>query len=297
MANNKIKANITAYGGGLAFFSSISIFVIINFLGQTIFGLIFNPKSVEYIAICSTFSAIAFAIVSVYYGIKVEKPFTTLYSINKFNPIYLLFALILSAGMFLGLGFVNTAFIELLKSVGITPSSAVVPLDNVGNLILFSILLAVIPAVMEEIFFRGVLLSSLSKVKTVFAVLIVGVCFALYHCSLAQLIYQFIYGVLLCLLVKASKSVIPAIISHFINNFAVIILEYFKVYIDLFNPIIIACGVALLVVFAVSILLILKKQQKTAVIKGEVKDYFLPCGAFGLAICLVLTLSVIFTGA
>ncbi len=295
--SNKNKLNITAYGGGLAFFSAISIFVIITFLGQTIFGLIFEPQSVEYIAICSTFSAISFAIVSIYCATKVKNPIKNLFSINKFNPIYLLFALVLSAGMFFGLGFINTAFVELLKSIGITPSSAVVPLDNIGNIILFSIILALIPAVFEEIFFRGVLLSSFSKVKTLIAVLIIGGCFALYHCSLAQLIYQFIYGVLLCLLVRAAKSVIPAVISHFINNFAVILLEYFRVQIDLFNPIIIACGIALLVVFTLLILLIIKKQPKIDSKKGEVKDFFLPCGIFGMAICLVLTLSVIFVGA
>ncbi|MBE5754522.1 MAG: CPBP family intramembrane metalloprotease [Clostridiales bacterium] len=295
--SNKNKLNITAYGGGLAFFSAISIFVIITFLGQTIFGLIFEQTSVEYIAICSTFSAIAFAIVSIYYGVKVKKPFENLFSINKFNPIHIVLTLILSAGMFFGLGFINTAFVELLKSVGITLSSSVVPLNNFGNFILFSILLAFIPAVFEEIFFRGVLLNSLNKVKTLIAAILVGGCFALYHCSLAQLIYQFIYGVLLCLLVKTAKSVIPAVISHFINNFAVILLEYYRVQIDLFNPIIIACGIALLVVFTILTLLILKKSSKPDYKKGEVKDFFLPCGVFGMVICLVLTLSVIFVGA
>ena len=56
------------------------------------------------------------------------------------------------------------------------------------------------------------------------------------------------------LAIKA-KSVLPCLVAHFINNFAILLLEYLKVSIDLYNGVTIALGLMLLAVFWTGIIL------------------------------------------
>ena len=113
---------------------------------------------------------------------------------------------------------------------------------------------ALLPALAEETFFRGVMLKGSSR-KVVHGILITSVCFALYHGNVTQLIYQFIYGVILSFLAIKAKSVLPCLVAHFINNFAILLLEYLKVSIDLYNGVTIALGLMLLAVFWTGIIL------------------------------------------
>ena len=156
-------------------------------------------------------------------------------------------------------------------------------------------------AIVEELFFRGLILGSLKGVKVHYAVLISALCFSMYHSSVAQLVYQFVYGVALGYLMVVAKSVVPCIFAHFVNNFAVLCFEYFKVNIDLYNSIIIAIGSLCLAIFATVVFLILRKrskaqnQQQEQVEKGEVKRFFFPVGVFALIICLTLAIGGLFS--
>ncbi len=296
MQKNNQAFPLCARSGGFAFMAMIALYVFISFFGQTICATLFPNGGAGYIAVCSTFSIISLLIIIVCFSAKNkgEKVLENL-GVKKFKPSSLSLSIMLSVGMFLGLGFVNDAFVKLLEKLNLSVGGAFIPLENVSHLIVFTLMLAVLPAVFEEIFFRGLLLKSLSGVKTVTATIAIALCFALYHCSASQFIYQFIYGAGLTLLTIFSGSVIPAIIAHFINNFAVIIFEYFKVKINLYNPILVAVGLVILIAFFVIIILKLKNDKKEN--SEPVKNFFLPYGIFGALICLALLVSSLFVGA
>ena len=167
-------------------------------------------------------------------------------------------------------------------------------LDNVWQLIFFSITLALLPAIFEELFFRGLFLSSLSEQSILSKTLIVGLFFALYHCNLGQFIYQFIYGSALCLLTIYAKSIIPAILTHFLNNFIVIIFTFLKIEINLFSPLLIVLGLVCFALFMLIVVLKLKKDtiKKQGASKG-IKAVFIPYGILGILICTVMLISAI----
>lgn len=286
---------LTAKDGGFAFGLMIIVYLFTSFIGQAIALALFENGSLGYIVVSSLLAPLSIVAVKVYFTVAKKCNYLKMCKVEKFNPIFSLSAVLLSAGMFLGLGFVNGAFAELLRKANLNVSGIVLPLENVGHLILFSILFALIPAVVEELFFRGLLLTTLGAIKTIFVVVYISVSFALYHCSLTQFIYQLIYGAGLTLLALSAKSVLPCVLAHFINNFAVILLEYLKVNVDLFNPIFIAIGLILLVAFALMILFALKKKEKVA--QQEQKSalkFYLPFGAFGTVICLLLIITNLF---
>ena len=288
---------LTPKNGGVAYMAMIVLYLFITFIGQTVAAATFGNDSVVYIAVCSTFSLIAmFAVIMVKLFTAKEKSIAKTIYLTTFNWKFLIFALILSVGMFLGLGFVNDAFVKVLRRVGVYVPSTYIPLNNGMQLFGFSVLLALFPAVVEEIFFRGILLDCLKGVKPVYAVFSVAVCFAFYHCSAAQFIYQLVYGVALTMLAMAAKSIIPCIVAHFANNFAVILFEYFGVNVNLYSPWLIVLGIILLAGFFAFMVLTLKKNNKN--VKSEsVKDFWLPYGTLGALVCAVLIVSSLFVGA
>jgi len=99
--------------------------------------------------------------------------------------------------------------------------------DGVLLMALFNI--AVVPAICEEIMFRGYVQGSLEKSWGVWpAILVSGLLFGLFHIQLANLLPLATLGVLLALVTWLSGSLLPAIAAHFINNgSAVLVASWF----------------------------------------------------------------------
>lgn len=85
---------------------------------------------------------------------------------------------------------------------------------------------AVLPAILEEIVFRGIAFSMYEKsFGGLGAIIITSFFFAMSHFSAADFVSYFISGVILATVVYICRSVFPAIILHFINNFISYYLE------------------------------------------------------------------------
>ncbi len=83
---------------------------------------------------------------------------------------------------------------------------------------------AVAPAICEEVLFRGVVFHALaSRFIPLVAILISSVVFAAYHMTLAQLVPTFVLGLVLATLTQRSRSIIPAMIAHLLNNAIVVL--------------------------------------------------------------------------
>jgi|GEM_PF-952293 len=86
--------------------------------------------------------------------------------------------------------------------------------------------IAVLPAIIEEFIFRGVLFQSWrhkSGRSLMYVAMLVGLEFGLFHMNLTQLSYAFVLGVLMCLLAEASGSILAPVIFHFANNAVAVI--------------------------------------------------------------------------
>ena len=79
-------------------------------------------------------------------------------------------------------------------------------------------LVAVLPAICEEFLHRGVLLQGIRSLGYKKAILISGFLFGLIHFSITQTVYAMVIGILLGFIAIVSKSIVPAIIIHFVNN-------------------------------------------------------------------------------
>jgi len=88
-----------------------------------------------------------------------------------------------------------------------------------SHVLVVVLLLALVPAVCEELFFRGYVLSGVrGALGKVAAVLLVALVFAIYHQSVFRLVVSGALGLLLGLLVVQWRSVWPAVLAHLMHN-------------------------------------------------------------------------------
>ncbi|MGA7723113.1 MAG: CPBP family intramembrane glutamic endopeptidase [Ignavibacteriaceae bacterium] len=94
------------------------------------------------------------------------------------------------------------------------------------ELITLIFVVAVTPAICEEIFFRGYFQRTLERTIGVKSFVITGILFGLFHMQPLSLVTLSILGMLFSFFYYRSKSIIPSCAAHFTNNFIAIMLLY-----------------------------------------------------------------------
>lgn len=99
------------------------------------------------------------------------------------------------------------------------------------------LVMAVMPAVGEELMFRGFTFGTLKeKNKPLVAMLITSFLFGCYHFSLVKLIPTAFLGFLLVILVYRTGSIFPAMLTHFLNNLISLYISKYQEQIDAKYP-------------------------------------------------------------
>lgn len=120
---------------------------------------------------------------------------------------------------------------ELLRSLEETAEATTEQLlkaDSVGGLLLNLIIIALIPAIGEELTFRGLLQQSLTRrIKNPhIAILLTSAIFSFIHFQFYGFLPRMFLGILLGYLFYTSGSLWPNMVMHFLNNGSVVILYY-----------------------------------------------------------------------
>ena len=113
----------------------------------------------------------------------------------------------------ISLAFQDLSGVEFSSSMDETPK-----LHNGFEFFMSFIAVAVIPAIVEELAIRGVVLQPLRRYGDKFAILISAIIFSLLHGNMEQIPYTFTAGLLLGYVAVSTGSLWPGIIIHFINN-------------------------------------------------------------------------------
>lgn len=243
---------------------------------------------------------IAFLITAVWFLYYLKQPIGQTLKNQKCKPRYFLLAFLLQLGLF-SLSELNALFLQFLGNFGYVDVGISLPsMDGFGVVgVLFVV--AVLPAVFEEIMFRGVLLNGLKSFGKTGAVLLCGALFALYHQNPAQTLYQFCCGVAFALIALRAGSILPTVLSHFLNNALILTLAKFGV-----ESFPVPVAIVLLTVSVICLTLSLvwlffwdkkeeEKLEMQAVDKSERKRFFL-CASVGIAICALTWIAVLFSG-
>ena len=280
---NGVNVKMTPAVGGAAYFFLIACYLVLSLAGQGVLRAAGVTDGVLFYAVNFFLPVIAAAAVIVETVLKSGAGLNAAalkktVKIAPSAPAYFLAAILAGAGMIAGLGFVNQLVADAMTGAGLNAAETDLPLGNSSELALFTVFAAFLPAAAEECFFRGLLLNCLTggnkgDFKTdASAVFVSALCFAVYHCSLAQTAYQFIYGALLAFLTLKAGGILPAFIAHFMNNFAVLIISYARLNIDLTNGITIAIGLTLAAA-AIALIFLCGRKKPRNVKDGEKRAY------------------------
>ena len=148
-------------------------------------------------------------------------------SVNKPCKIVIISTILITFGMLFGLSEVNNLFVQFLNKIGFEIVEATLPEKSFLSVSLIIIFVCVIPAVFEEIAFSGIILNGLTNGGKVFAILLSGALFSLFHMSPEQTIYQFIVGVLYSIIILQGGNYLLTVASHLFNNLFIVLNYYF----------------------------------------------------------------------
>lgn len=218
----------------------------------------------------------------------------------KCSPKYFLLALSLQTGL-LCLSQLNELFLEFLGKFGYVDSSITLPSMDGFGFVGVLLAVAVVPAIFEEWIFRGLLLRGMRPFGTVGAVLIGGALFSLYHQNPAQTPYQFCCGAAFTLLTIRSGSILPTMLSHFINNALILLLTKLDV-VTIPTPLFLALLLLSVACLLFSLWWLIVKEKRTLAPVTDAKERrsgrrgFFLYAAVGVALCALTWLVVLFTG-
>ena len=96
---------------------------------------------------------------------------------------------------------------------------------NTNPLILNLVLIALIPAFVEEITFRGIIYGGYKESKIKYAILGSSLLFGLFHMNVNQFCYAFVMAIIFGFLYEATGSILSTIFVHFIFNSNSVVLQ------------------------------------------------------------------------
>lgn len=97
---------------------------------------------------------------------------------------------------------------------------------EMSSLFVMIISVGIMPAICEEVFFRGVIFSGYRFISTMKACCITGLLFGITHMDAQQFLYTFALGSLFCVLVYRTNSILASMTAHFTINASQILLAF-----------------------------------------------------------------------
>ena len=104
-------------------------------------------------------------------------------------------------------------------TVGVTPAALAMTLVQV----------VIVPAVLEEVVFRGIVMQSLRHLGDTFALVASSFAFAILHGNPLQIPYAFLMGIAIGYFVLITGSLWTGIIAHLVNNLVTVLLSVLSV--------------------------------------------------------------------
>ena len=282
------------------YFSALAVLMLVANLVFSVF-LASSGRSEELIKtpwvtfLSFSVSGIVIICITAFFSYTKKIPIVEICGWKRVEPKYYLIAVLTFLAVFFGLGNLNSAFISFLeKSVGYKSNAVELPPLSVPNYLMVTLTVCILPAVTEEVAMRGVIQSGVKSGNLIINALIGGFIFSIYHMNPSQTPYQFAFGFVLSIIAIKSRSTLATTIAHFLNNFAIINIEYFCKSAFNFQGVWLAVAIVLGLSLLVGIVYYLLKKEKTEDLeKGSLKAFFISAIP-GLIVCLLMWIANLF---
>lgn len=118
-------------------------------------------------------------------------------------------------------------YLKMLEDTAQAATEKMLNVDSIGGLLFNLLIIALIPAVGEELTFRGVLQQSLTrKMNPHIAIIISAAIFSFIHFQFYGFLPRMFLGILMGYMFYITNSLWTSILMHFVNNGSAVILYY-----------------------------------------------------------------------
>ena len=147
--------------------------------------------------------------------------------VYKFDSVQILFAVLLTFGIYFSVSFAHLQFddnlYKVFYQVDIETYNEILQSEIKGNegfaLLFIYVLVPLLPCVCEEVLFRGIIMRGLRQFGVTFSIIVSSLCFALMHGNFEQLVLQFVLGLAIASAVTLTGNLLIGAAMHFANNF------------------------------------------------------------------------------
>ena len=215
-----------ALDGGVAYIAAILAFFIAGFLLPYLFRPLLRA-GVDYflVNILSVVisQAIIFFIAFIFFKVKRVGVFSGDGYSFKLNAIDALMAVMLIFGIDFCFTSLHTDFFGYMEALfgdlGFTIPEEIIENSNPLYILIYSLVITpVLPAICEEMLFRGVIMRGFKERGVPFSIFLSAICFALMHGSVAMFILQFLAGLIIAAVVSLTMNHLYGSIMHWASN-------------------------------------------------------------------------------
>ncbi len=164
-------------------------------------------------------------VITLLYGLYIKCNFKELFQFKKCSIKYFLMGIPM-----VGVGLLITLLVQnLLLALVPGLESLLMQFEETlqfNHMAIYILVIAVCPAICEELLFRGFILTGLQVEKhPVFAIVTSSIMFGIFHMNVFQFITGIILGSVLGFVTYKSKSIYPAMALHFLNNLVAVLIS------------------------------------------------------------------------
>lgn len=120
----------------------------------------------------------------------------------------------------------STIISSMISKLHKNPLKASFETKTTSDLLIQLLLVAIMPAICEEIFFRAAFAKAARTIGFMFSVILTSIIFAMMHGSLQMFFYQFVASIIFMFVFFITKSIYPSMIMHAINNGFILVVSF-----------------------------------------------------------------------
>ena len=222
-----MKNKITVTGANTLFFIFVVLFLIFQVVlvaFSAFYGVDFIDRNIYDILLVNQYILI---LIPVLLFVLVRRlDFRDIFRINGIGLLPAVLIILCSLPAYLAANFINMLVIYLLQFIGNIPTQPIPVPQNFYELAVGILIVAVSPAICEEMLHRGVLLRAYEKRGTMKALVITSIIFGFFHFDVTNFFGPVFLGLLIGYYVIRTNSIFAGVLAHFLNNAIAEILQF-----------------------------------------------------------------------
>ena len=200
---------------GLEFLLVIILELVVMLTGNTDDLL---EKNVLYMLESGLVSTVIFFVAALIYCLIKKADFGALFPFKKVGGVMLYRLCVIGISVSLMSNYVVELLNNNLGLFGIENNGGTFSTSDNPDVLMYFLVVAIIPAFVEEFAFRGVVMGMLRPYSEGLAIMVSSITFALMHGNFVQMPFTFCVGLVLGYIDILTGSLLPSIIVHFLNN-------------------------------------------------------------------------------